>query len=367
MGVLRIMLAFAVLLSHLPPASYKFISGGLAVQSFFIVSGFYMALVLGEKYRDTRTFYSNRLLRLLPTYAVAMALSAVALFGFGLTATFSRDGFIAAYRHPATAAFLGLENLLLVGQDLLYWFKLEPGGALAFDPSGAQPTETTVIAWQALLVPQSWSLSIELLFYAAAPSLARLRTTGLAGLAAASAALRFAGHLVPVDYGLWQGRLFPTSLFLFLFGMLAHRALPRALRLPRALGWASAAALFALIATQPLLGISGEPGRWLIYVSVTAAIPLVFSVFKDVRVDRWIGDLSYPIYLCHLLVVALVLTYEPPFPVLSAFGGVLALSVLLLLCVDRPVDRWRQARAARATATATAAAAVGYERRTRSG
>src|SRR5262245_14387299 len=62
MGLVRVALAMAVLLGHLPVASFKFMGGGLAVQSFFIVSGFYMALVLSGKYRDVGLFYSNRLL-----------------------------------------------------------------------------------------------------------------------------------------------------------------------------------------------------------------------------------------------------------------------------------------------------------------
>ena len=76
MGMLRVALAMAVVLSHLPLATLQFMSGGLAVQGFFIVSGFYMALVLDGKYKDVGLFYSNRLLRLFPTYFVMMALTA---------------------------------------------------------------------------------------------------------------------------------------------------------------------------------------------------------------------------------------------------------------------------------------------------
>src|SRR5690349_4745024 len=75
MGLVRVALALAVVLSHLPPATFHFISGGLAVQGFFIISGFYMALVLSGKYASAGIFYSNRLLRLMPGYFVMMVIA----------------------------------------------------------------------------------------------------------------------------------------------------------------------------------------------------------------------------------------------------------------------------------------------------
>jgi peptidoglycan/LPS O-acetylase OafA/YrhL len=47
------------------------------VQAFFIISGFYMTLVLGGKYADTRLFYTNRMLRIFPSYLVMLAIAAV--------------------------------------------------------------------------------------------------------------------------------------------------------------------------------------------------------------------------------------------------------------------------------------------------
>ena len=340
----------AVLLSHLPPANVHFISGALAVQGFFIVSGFYMALVLKTKYRAIGLFYSNRLARLLPAYFVMLAISAVLLFAFKVSGTSTQQIFTLAYGHPTTAALLIVENLGLLGQDLLYWFRLAPDGALAFDPTGAPATDASPVAWQALLVPQSWSLSLELMFYALAPYLARLSWRWLAALAAASIALRLAGYLLPLDYGLWQGRFFPTSLFLFLLGMLAHRALPLAASLPKSIGLALGAAILALVIFLPAAPLNPEIARWLAYFAIAATIPFIFHASKDIALDRWIGDLSYPIYLGHLAVIGWILTFDTPHPVWAAIIGTLALSIFLLLAIDRPVDRWRHRRALRLSA-----------------
>lgn len=352
--MLRVALAMAVLLSHLPIASFKFMGGGLAVQAFFIVSGFYMALVLGGKYADRSLFYSNRLLRIFPTYIVMMGLAAIALFGFKASATASPELFHTAYSHMPSALVLAFENLALVGQELLFWFKLSPDGAFVLDPTNAPPTDLRPVAWQPLLVPQAWSLSLELMFYAVAPFLARLNWRWLAALAGMSIALRLAGYLLPVDYGLWQGRLFPTTLFLFLLGMLAHRALPLAERAPRALGWAVCLATLAFVVLLPKLPLEPELSRWVAYAVIALAAPFIFNATRGVTLDRWIGDLSYPLYLSHLAVIGLVLTLGPPHGVWIAIGGSLAVSIALLLLVDHPVDRWRQARVARKLAAAPA-------------
>ncbi|MGE0597119.1 MAG: acyltransferase family protein [Hyphomonadaceae bacterium] len=357
MGLVRVALALAVLLSHLPPASYKFLSGGLAVHSFFIVSGFYMALVLDGKYKDPALFYSNRLLRLAPTYFVTCVLSAITLWVFTASPTASPELMATIFSNPLTAVVMAFENIFVVGQEMLFWVSIDDAGNLIWDPRGPLPDENTVVGWQGLLTPQSWSLSMELMFYALAPWLARAGWKWIAIVAALSIALRLAGPLTGVEYLLWQGRLFPTALFLFLLGMLAHKALPLAMTLPKYVGWIAAAALLAFIAAHPLIqtaieqttGINAVQGRWIVYAVVTPLIPFIFATFKDFAWDRWIGDLSYPIYLAQLMVIGMVLTYltDPTLQIWVAIGGTIALSALIMVVVEQPVDRWRQARVAR--------------------
>ncbi|MEZ6023978.1 MAG: hypothetical protein R3C16_11320 [Hyphomonadaceae bacterium] len=132
MGMVRFALAMAVVLSHLPLATFQFLSGGLAVQCFFIISGFYMALVLDGKYKDVGLFYSNRLLRLFPTYFVMMAVTAVGLYVFNASGTTTPELMDRITRDPLTLAVLAVENLIMVGQEWLFWFTIdesEPAGA----------------------------------------------------------------------------------------------------------------------------------------------------------------------------------------------------------------------------------------------
>lgn len=348
--MIRVLLALAVLLSHLPLASYKILTGGLAVQSFFVISGFYMALVLDGKYRDTRLFWSNRVLRLAPTYFLMLLLGAAAVFVFRGSATASPEMMAKLFSNPVTAVVMVFENLFVFGQDLLFWFTIDDKGALAFD-AYADPAKQT-IAWQGLLAPQSWSLSTELMFYAIAPFVTRLKTAWIVLLAVASIALRQAGHLLDVDFLLWQGRLFPTVLFLFLAGVLGYRALPLIERAPKALGWIATAGLIGFCLVYSGLKLPPGPDRWVTYAVVALTVPWIFNAFRDNRWDRWIGDLSYPVYLSQLIVIGMVLTYKPPFGIWWAFGGTFAISIAVMLLIERPVDRWRQKRLAARSAPA---------------
>lgn len=79
MGYIRLILAISVVVAHSGklPIIGMMIGGSLAVQCFFILSGFYMALVLDRKYSDIRRFWWNRFSRVYSGYAVALGFSAI--------------------------------------------------------------------------------------------------------------------------------------------------------------------------------------------------------------------------------------------------------------------------------------------------
>jgi peptidoglycan/LPS O-acetylase OafA/YrhL len=154
--------------------------------------------------------------------------------------------------------------------------------------------------------------------------------------------------------------MFPTALFLFLLGMLAHKALPLANALPKAVGWITALAVLAFIVAFPLLGWTDVRMRWVVYAIFAATTPFIFAAFKTVAIDRWIGDLSYPIYMTQLFVIGFVLSKEPPFGMWVAIFGTIAMSIAVLVLIDHPLNRWRQhrAHARREPAAAPGAASV---------
>ena len=83
MGFLRLFLAIAVVATHAGKIfGIPMVSGRTAVECFFVISGFYMCMVLEQKYlrlptRQWLTFIGSRVLRLFPVYLVVLLASAL--------------------------------------------------------------------------------------------------------------------------------------------------------------------------------------------------------------------------------------------------------------------------------------------------
>ena len=83
MGLLRICLALAVVSTHTHQRLFPFdmITAYFAVKTFFVISGFYMALILNEKYltkaNSYKLFITNRILRLYPLYLTVFSVSLI--------------------------------------------------------------------------------------------------------------------------------------------------------------------------------------------------------------------------------------------------------------------------------------------------
>lgn len=365
MGVLRLLLALVVVYAHcVYPFGRIGISADNAVEIFYMISGFYMTLVLRDKYaapggEGLRAFYLNRALRLFPAYLLVAGVTLfLCLFGARLFGWAPQPAAYVANWHAAGLLdapkflWLALTQVSMLGLESFNFFNLTPGGDLSL----AGTAHDVLPPWRLLLVPQAWSLSVELYFYMVAPFLVTRGLRWIITVALASFIVRVAvWQLAGLNADPWSYRFFPSELMFFLLGAVACRmyALRGGARAPR---WYLAPLLACFAAAAVTIGRIGtgfHPGN-LIAPLVTAAaflaLPYLFAQTKSNRIDRALGELSYPIYVSHVLVIWIV--GHGSFEVsregfLLAAVLVLMMAVAVYQCIDLPIDRWRHAWAAR--------------------
>jgi peptidoglycan/LPS O-acetylase OafA/YrhL len=354
MGAIRILLAFSVVVWHVPGSHHRLLNAAVAVLLFFVVSGFYMALVINEKYAPSgpgwiKRFYVARFLRLYPAY-IAMCAVMVAWY------TYWPSPNVITWRLPVSLGeqlLLALINIGIVGQDL-YELMNHIGadrvrslfGAGFFNPAF-------------MLVGQAWSLSSEIFFYALAPIIVR-SPLRLVAVLTISLAIRFSLVSAGWTSGFWSYWFIPATMCMFTLGSLSYFIYRRIgeWRWSAPIGWSALVFMIGwVVALSLLYGVAlprgsvnslDEPRFWIAYLLFAALLPFVFCATKRLRVDRAIGDLSYPLYLVHGLVVGIIfIWFALPSDSLSilafAMAASLTAAIAMRVMVEIPAELLVQA------------------------
>ncbi|MGH7194004.1 MAG: acyltransferase family protein [Candidatus Saccharimonadales bacterium] len=185
----------------------------------------------------------------------------------------------------------------------------------------------------------------------------------LLALRAASLAIRW-GMIVGLhgfSSQVWGYHFFPATLCLFVLGSLAYhlyvriRAWPAAPQIGTMLTIALAALAgvslwrYRIILPTDNSNAYDTPSLWLAYVGIALCLPFLFARWQRSRIDRWIGELSYPLYIVHGLTVGIVFfIWRLPqghmkSEIVAAVFSLVAAAVMYGL-VDLPFDRWRHRR-----------------------
>ena len=362
MGLLRFMLALAVASGHASgffgSHIYPKVPGSHAVQLFYMISGFLIALILSGKYADTPRgnwiFYSNRAVKIyLPYFAILAVTIVIWLMAYSATGNagplqvFFTEGSAMSF---GAWAFTILTNLFLLGME---WgsMLIVRGGELLLSVRAYEEPPNAI---QFTIIVPAWTLSLELAFYLIAPFILRRHIVLIAALALASYMFRFQAYslgyrTIATDY-----RFFPFELSLFLYGALSYRlyALLKerdSFKPALSLGITVACALAAI--SLPRYFIQ-HPHQ--MYALVGLLLPALFDFSTRYRWDKWLGDLSYPLYLVHWPVCGfgLVMLGGGSNAELHAYA-VVAVSIGLSVAINHflvyPVDEWRQNRVRRPT------------------
>ncbi len=264
LDVLRFLACFLVIVLHsIPAVPYGVGHAGVAL--FFSISGFLIGRVLMSS-EGLSYFYARRFLRIYPAYFATIAL----LGGLALTPLFHAPGMGA-----------------LVWRNIQYYltftFQLSPDG-------------------NRLPLLIVWSLCVEELFYLLLPLIFLLRKRGRIAIALCiilGLLLVPRLQLLPDGSGTWF--LFPLNLFV---GVLLAISQPR---LRSGFPWVAIAAIAFVVANGfggwynnfgPVSALLCTATVWSLAV-FDRKLPRVFEPF------RWMGQLSYGIYLLHLFCVSL--------------------------------------------------------------
>lgn len=167
MGLLRLLIALGVVTEH---AGRSYFTGSYtAVQIFFIISGFYMALIFSSgKYASATKFFASRIARLFPVYWAAVMVSVV-------VALIANCFFLTT---STVSSLAGRLSELQQTNPLVFAWTIFANGFLVFADYAWFMNGVNVVKHptQLLVQPPVWTLALELYFYALCPFLTRART-----------------------------------------------------------------------------------------------------------------------------------------------------------------------------------------------
>lgn len=327
-GTLRTLLAFNVVLLHIFNVPTL---GNYSVSFFFLLSGFLMTLIMQESYRyssnGVKVFWVNRFLRLYPTYLVILGVTIILIMIFPNV-----------IRHPhlyfPVDIASWLSNITMIYPDVV--------------PHRIEPR----------LVPPSWALTNELLFYL------------LISLGISKSIFRTMIWLF-LSIGYFIGTYYFYNLATFRYSAIFASSLPFALG--ASLYWFTKiktlqnVSFYSLFLVYLLFVLNAFYTRRLgayfmeisIYINMILAIVLVYLLYnyktsrKGEKLDSYLGYYSYPIYLSHYL-VAMIYSGFVGYSVLEDSFKMnikalpLYLLLLLLFCygivhlIDKPIYAYKR-------------------------
>ena len=350
MGLFRYLLAATVVWTHAHnPSAPGFLNAGIAVTSFFMISGFYMGLVLETKYgSNTRVFYLSRFLRIYPIYYLTLVFALTLLVAASLWQGNWADR-LSFYAHAwegghnLLVGLLLLVQVVLVGIDLPCLLSYTDTGVHLLPLAGAFEG---ILLERMLFLPQAWTIGFEVLFYLGVPWIRRWKTKTILIVALSSFTLKIFLRCLGSDgeTSKWEYQFFPPQLVFFLLGFLAHRhrhwvsghISPARLRTGLLL-------IIGMFFAWPHLPAIGTDLVW--WGLVFFSIPGLFQATRFSRVDAFLGSLSYPLYLVHIPIRWLLLGPSGSYgatlsPIHLLLASTLA-SIVLAVVFENRLESWR--------------------------
>jgi len=353
MGTLRILLASLVLASHSGLLNPQI--GGLAVESFFVISGFYIQMILREKYIGQPgwrgKFLKSRMLRIfVPYWTVLIGTVVIMLLLFPESIGKRLPMFALLSKDPSSrdSITMSFSNIFIIGQDYFKVWRMVDNEWKTYR--------------EAIIIPPAWSISLELMFYILAPWLLACRTRVLVFVTALSLMAKFlilaTTRVSPLAYecgdGLVNG-IFPLELGLFTAGSLCYRYYAYRLAADgfegEAFKWRTVLVASTVSMILVLTRVNPILFSYLIFyytyvLFLIIVLPFIFAASRSNRWDRRLGELSYPFYLCAFPVATDLLKKNVSLTLWFPLAEVitLCLAYLIMRYVEDPLTRFRHRR-----------------------
>lgn len=314
-----------------------------------MISGFYMALLVKEKYigknKSYLLFISNRAFRIFPVYwallSVTLLFTVIKFFFFPNESnylTFFIHGLSEEPFPALTIVFAIIRNIFLIQPfDYLQQNYLSPGY---------------------LIIQPAWSLQLELVFYLLAPFLVRANRVIFSIFIFFFTYLTFFSGIQLLESDLSIAYLFLSRFVFFLYGILAYHLYKRYSRFtlrPYVLHIFFCALILFIFAFSQFASSLNEqlmpnsPLALIYYLTLLCGIGISFLLTRQAKFDSIIGMLSYPAYLSHQLIYKLLMA-SPMSQVSQTQATIITIivtlivSYLLVIIVELPVNKLRQAR-----------------------
>lgn len=350
MGFLRLFLAGSVVLWHAyrPSLIPPFLDGSTAVSAFYVISGFYMQLIITENYSGRKgwalNFYQSRALRIYPTYLVFL-IATVLFCAIADRWPWDFRPFVGGALQQFYYVF---SNIAIFGQEIGRFGVLDKATGDLFVVANPSPFAPDARLSSMAILQVSWSIAIELWFYLLAPLFLTRRTPSLICIVVIALALR--AFLIMSGYSSseWWNAFLPTEVATFCIGALGYRFYATYLRmrsLPQT-KWLIAAVIAYAICFQWLYVLNG-PWTYTGFVVLTAVVvPFAFANTRNNRFDRFVGELSYPVYLGQMLLIWLIdaVGVSRAWNGILALLGVIAVAVLVTNFIEKPIANYRHRR-----------------------
>ena len=296
MGIARFFLALLVLTSHSTVSTFGFNIGVSAVICFFIISGYLNTLLINKYYNEKNlnqilSYYKDRLFRICPQFFFYFIIIVIINYYLNI---FEINLFQILLNAPIISLgyYMILDNI--TGIEFIFVNR---------------PT---------------WSLGLELTFYLLIPFTLKFSKKQIINFFFLSLVFYLLTFFLRSDYNQYFGyRLIPGTMFIFLIGSFLYFKESSYLIIIRII-------LVIFVILLSLISITGN--YYMIPYNRDVIIGVIFGIIilnftKDLRItkiDKFLGDLSYGIFLNHYFIFQIIREYY-------SFGSFLELVLTIIL------------------------------------